>query len=111
MAALFLLPAGLAVLTTGRQRPRSPSLGSGIHAGVSCSFRRRFCPLVALLYASGMIQDEQEEQTITYLLVRPLPKWALCLVKLLAIITTAVLLTAVFTLGLCGDLLGREYRS
>ena len=28
-------------------------------------------PLVALLYASGMIQDEQEEQTITYLLDPP----------------------------------------
>ena len=30
---------------------------------------------MALLYASGIIQDEQEEQTITYLLIRPIPKW------------------------------------
>ena len=29
-------------------------------------------PLAALLYATGIIQDEVEEQTLTYLLLRPL---------------------------------------
>ena len=32
--------------------------------------------LTALLYAAGIIQDEIEEQTLTYLLLRPLPRWA-----------------------------------
>ena len=41
-------------------------------------------PLAALLYAAGIIQDEVEEQTLTYLLVRPLPRWAIYIVKLLA---------------------------
>jgi ABC-2 type transport system permease protein len=50
------------------------------------------------LYASGIIEDEQEEQTITYLLVRPLPKWAIYDVKLLATVTTTVVLTAIFTM-------------
>jgi hypothetical protein len=54
-------------------------------------------PLVALLYASGMIQDELEEQTITYLLIRPIPRWALYLTKLLATLTTTVVLTSIFT--------------
>jgi ABC-2 type transport system permease protein len=54
-------------------------------------------PLVALLYASGIINDEQEDQTITYLLVRPIPKWAIYLVKFLATVTMVVLLTVVFT--------------
>ncbi len=54
-------------------------------------------PLAALIYASGMIQDEQEEQTITYLLVRPIPKWALYTVKLIATLTVTILLTVVFT--------------
>ena len=31
-------------------------------------------PLTALVFASGMIQDEVEEQTLTYLLIRPLPR-------------------------------------
>jgi len=54
-------------------------------------------PIVALLYASGIVQDEQEEQTITYLLVRPIAKWAMYTVKLLATLTTAVVLTVLFT--------------
>ena len=29
------------------------------------------CPSTALLYGSGLILDEQEEQTLTYLLIRP----------------------------------------
>jgi ABC-2 type transport system permease protein len=43
-------------------------------------------PLTALLYSSGMILDEQEEQTLTYLLIRPLPKWALYLTKQAAVL-------------------------
>jgi ABC-2 type transport system permease protein len=54
-------------------------------------------PLLALLYASGMIQDELEEQTITYLLVRPLPRWGLYVMKMLATLTTTVVLTVIFT--------------
>ncbi len=54
-------------------------------------------PLAALLYATGIIQDEVEEQTLTYLLLRPLPRWALYLVKLLATLLVTAALTAVFT--------------
>jgi ABC-2 type transport system permease protein len=54
-------------------------------------------PLVALLYGSGIVQDEQEEQTFTYLLIRPMPRWAIYVVKVLATLTTTVVLTAVFT--------------
>jgi ABC-2 type transport system permease protein len=54
-------------------------------------------PLVALLYGSGIVQDEQEEQTFTYLLIRPMPRWAIYGVKVLATVTTTVVLTAVFT--------------
>jgi ABC-2 type transport system permease protein len=97
IAALFLLPAGLAVLLRATA-PKVPNLGLEFIL-VFMLIPQAILPLVALLYASGMIQDEQEGQTITYLLVRPLPKWALYVVKLLATITTAVLLTAVFTAG------------
>ena len=94
-AALFLLPALLAAVirSTNPDVPR-----------VTLEFIFAFMfipqallPLVALLYGSGMIQDEQEEQTITYLLIRPIPKWALYLTKLLATLTTTVFLTALFT--------------
>jgi len=51
-------------------------------------------PLTILLFATGMIRDEQEDQTLTYLLVRPIPKWVLYLAKLLAALLVAWLLTA-----------------
>jgi ABC-2 type transport system permease protein len=54
-------------------------------------------PLTALLYSSGMIQNEIEDQTLTYLLVLPLPKWAIYLVKFLATLLVTILLAAVFT--------------
>jgi len=95
MAGLFLLPAGLALLIRATSRDVQPMRLDFLLAFMFIP--QALLPLVALVYASGMIQDEQEEQTITYLLVRPIPKWALYCVKLLATITTAVLLTIVFT--------------
>src|ERR1700733_12099587 len=54
-------------------------------------------PLAALLFASGLIRDEAEEQTLTYLLMRPLPRWALYVIKFLAALLVTCLLTGVFT--------------
>jgi ABC-2 type transport system permease protein len=50
-------------------------------------------PLTILLFASGMIRDEQEDQTLTYLMVRPVPRWAIYFTKLLASIIVAWILT------------------
>lgn len=95
MAALMLLPAGLVILvrTTARDVP-----------SVALEFIFAFMlipqallPLVALIYASGMILDEQEDQTLTYLLIRPIPKWAIYIVKLLATLSGTVFLTVAFT--------------
>jgi ABC-2 type transport system permease protein len=55
-------------------------------------------PLLALIYASGIVRDEQEEQTMTYLLIRPIPKWALYGMKLFATLTTSVVLVVALTL-------------
>jgi ABC-2 type transport system permease protein len=95
MGALFLLPAALVIIL----RATAPDVpGLGLEFIFAFMFiPQALLPLVALLYASGMIQDEQEEQTLTYLLIRPIPKWALYSAKLLATVTTAVLLTIVFT--------------
>jgi ABC-2 type transport system permease protein len=95
IGALFLLPAGLAILLRFAA-PNFPSVGLEFLLEFML-VPQAILPLVALLYGTGMIQDELEEQTITYLLIRPLRKWALYIVKLLATITTAVVLTTVFT--------------
>jgi ABC-2 type transport system permease protein len=95
MALLFLLPAGLSILVRATAR-EVPSVGVEFLIAFFL-IPQALLPLVALVYASGIIQDEQEEQTLTYLLVRPIARWAIYLVKLLATLTTTVLLTAVFT--------------
>lgn len=38
-------------------------------------------PLVALFYAAGVIADEREKRTLTYLLTRPTPRWVYPLLK------------------------------
>ena len=95
MALLFILPAGLAVLVRATALNAHPIELEFILAFMFIP--QALLPLVALIYASGIIRDEQEEQTITYLLVRPIPKWAIYVVKLLATVTTTVLLTVIFT--------------
>jgi ABC-2 type transport system permease protein len=95
MAILMLLPPGLAILVraTAHDVP-----GVGLEFMFAFMFiPQALLPLIALIYASGMIQDEQEEQTLTYLLIRPIPKWVIYIVKLLATVTTTVFLTVVLT--------------
>jgi ABC-2 type transport system permease protein len=96
MCFLFLLPAALVVLirTTAREIPPN-----GIVFLISYMLvPQALLPLLGLVYSSGLVQDEQEEQTITYILSRPISKWAMYLIKLLATLTTTVVLTALFTM-------------
>jgi ABC-2 type transport system permease protein len=95
MVLLSLLAPGLALLIRGTAVDAPPMM---LEFLLGLMFiPQLLLPLVALLYAAGIIQDEQEEQTITYLLVRPIPKWALYTVKLLATLTTAIAFTVVLT--------------
>jgi ABC-2 type transport system permease protein len=95
VSLLLLLPAGMAVLVRATAHNVPPIALEFLLAQMFIP--QALLPFVALLYASGMVLDEQEEQTITYLLIRPIPKWALYIVKLLATLTTTVCLVAVFT--------------
>ena len=58
-----------------------------------------FLPLAALLFSSGMVQDDVEEQTLTYLLIRTIPRWLIYLVKLAGTWLVISLLNAVFTVA------------
>jgi ABC-2 type transport system permease protein len=91
---LFLLPAGLAVLI----RSAPPTISRFIEfVLVWILIPQALLPLVALLYASGIIQDEQEDQTITYLLIRPIHKWVLYWTKMAATWTTTTVLVILLT--------------
>jgi ABC-2 type transport system permease protein len=96
LSLLFCLPSVLAVMI--RLGSRIPLPAENIEFAlllnlVPCAL----APLASLLYASGLVRDDVEEQTLTYLLLRPLPRWALYLTRLLATMLLTALLTAAFT--------------
>src|SRR5260370_24980906 len=72
LGALFLTPALLAGLVRATA-PDAPAVELEF-VFAFMFIPQALLPLVALLYASGIIRDEQEEQTFTYLLIRPIPK-------------------------------------
>jgi ABC-2 type transport system permease protein len=96
LAFVFTLPAVVALLIRHfTPETRLPGLEFGLVFNV---IPHVMVTLTALLYATAMIQDEIEEQTLTYLLVRPLPKWGSYLTKLLATLLLVILLAGFFTM-------------
>lgn len=96
LSLLFLLPVALAVVFKFVAYPPPPDALE--FALIFNLIPHALAPLTALLYAAGSIQDEVEEQTLTYLLMRPLPRWALYLTRLVAAWLTTALLTSLFTM-------------
>jgi ABC-2 type transport system permease protein len=95
VALAFILPAGLAILIRSANPEVPPRfLEFGL---IWILIPQALLPLVSLLYASGIVQDEQEDQTITYLLTRPTPKWLIYFIKLAATWTTTVVLVVALT--------------
>jgi ABC-2 type transport system permease protein len=96
LSLLFLLPSVLAVIV--RLVPYPPKPEEMEFPLIFHLIPHVLATLTALLYAAGMIQDEVEEQTLTYLLLRPLPRWALYLTRLAVTWLVSSLLTGVFTM-------------
>jgi ABC-2 type transport system permease protein len=98
LAVLYALPCALAILLRSLSRPAPPDILEFVL--IYNLVPHVLAPLTALLYAGGMIQDEVEEQTLTYLLVRPLPRWALYVAKLVATLLMTTLLVSAATSAL-----------
>lgn len=97
LAALFALPIVFAVLIRRYQTPYRPA-----QVEASLLFGLIFpalVPLTSLLLASGMVQDDVEEQTLTYLLIRPIPRWAIYVAKLKGTVLVSWVRSAIFTIG------------
>jgi ABC-2 type transport system permease protein len=95
LSLLFLLPAVLAGVF--KFVPFPPTTDVLEFALIFNLIPHALAPLTALLYAAGAIQDEVEEQTLTYLLIRPLPRWAMYATRIIAAWLTTAVLTALFT--------------
>jgi ABC-2 type transport system permease protein len=97
LVALFALPVAFAVLIRSYQVPYRPGpVEGGLIFGLIFT---ALVPLSALLLASGMVQDDVEEQTLTYLLIRPIPRWAIYLAKLLGTVLVSWGRAVIFTVG------------
>jgi ABC-2 type transport system permease protein len=102
LSLLFMLPGALAVLVC--LTVNLPSRGITPAEMLEFQFLLKLiphalAPLAALLCSAGIIRDEVEEQTLTYVLLRPLPRTAVYAIKLLASLITSALLTSFFTVA------------
>jgi ABC-2 type transport system permease protein len=97
IAVLFSLPIVIAIVTQRYQVPYDTAEAESMLVfGV---IFQSLIPLTALVFASGMVQDDVEEQTLTYLLIRPVPRWAIYLSKLLATFLVAFARAVLFTMA------------
>ncbi len=95
LCVLFALPILFAVLAHRFEDPyRLEDVEAVLIFGL---IPQALLPLAALLFSSGMVQDDVEEQTLTYLLIRPIPRWLIYLVKVAGTWLVISLLNALFT--------------
>jgi len=94
LSILFALPVVIASIARAKAPAREfPEIELAL---VFMMLPHVLIPLTALLFGSGMIQDEIEEQTLTYLLIRPLPRWSIYVGKFAATLAAAGMLAIVF---------------
>lgn len=97
LAALFALPTALAALAHYFDPKYDEEVPETEEVIVFYMIPQALVPLTALILASGIVRDEAEGQTLTYLLIRPLPRPSIYAAKLLAAWCVAAGLAAVFT--------------
>jgi ABC-2 type transport system permease protein len=95
VAMLFCLPIVIAILTQRFQVPYHAAESEQVL--IFGMIFQALIPLTALIFASGMVQDDVEEQTLTYLLVRPVPRWMIYFCKLVATFLVALVRGVIFT--------------
>ena len=98
LGVLYALPCGLAILLRSLALP-APADALEFYLVLNL-LPHGLAPLTALLYASGVVRDEIEEQTLTYLLLRSVPRWAVYAVRLLATLCVTIFLVTAATAAL-----------
>lgn len=93
-ALMFAMPTALAILVRRHAHFYQPD--DSAMALLHVLIPQAIVPLTALLFASSLVQDDVEEQTLTYFLIRPIPRWAIYVAKALGAVLTTSALAAVF---------------
>jgi len=98
---LLLFAAPAALVLTIRRYDNLYDAANTEHVAVFVLFFQAVIPLSALLFAASLIQDDVEEQTLTYFLIRPIPRWMIYAVKALGgALVTSVLASAFAVLAM-----------
>jgi ABC-2 type transport system permease protein len=97
LSVMFLIPSVVAGLARHYNPTEDVSRGL-LELLMFYMIPNALVPFSALMLGSGQIQDEVEDQTLTYLLIRPMPRWLIYLVKVVATTLVTAALTGVFTL-------------
>jgi ABC-2 type transport system permease protein len=97
LSLFFALPIGIVLLARYYNPTYSEEIDEVEQVLIFYMIPQALVPLTALVFASGMVQDEVEDQTWTYLLIRPLPRWSIYVAKLAGTLAVAIGVTAVFT--------------
>ncbi len=93
---VYALPPTIFLLTPTPVTPAGALLQYSL---ILYIYYQALIPLATLLYASSMIRDEQDQKTLGYLLLRPIPRWAILLSKYAACSTVMGALSALAILG------------
>lgn len=101
LTTLFLLPMLLAVIPRVMEEARNRPFGREELFQVELMFAfflvpHAVVPLACLLFGAGIINDEIEDQTLTYLLLRPIYRWVIYLIKLVCAVLLVWTLVAFF---------------
>jgi ABC-2 type transport system permease protein len=94
---LAALPAGLALIVGQIVRAEGPAPREVFFTILWLFGVQTVVPLVSLVMSSGVIAEEIEDRTITYLFTRPMPRAAILLGRWLAVALPIVLLLCVST--------------
>lgn len=95
LCLLFSLPVLFAVLARRYDASYDPKQAESVL--IFGLIPQALLPLIALIFASGMVQDDVEDQTLTYLFIRPIPRWLIYLVKLAGTWLVIALVSSLFT--------------
>jgi ABC-2 type transport system permease protein len=96
LAGLFTLPTLLTLLARWANADFASMVNETEDLVVFYMIPQALVPMTALVLSAGLVRDEIENQTLTYLLIRPLPRWSIYIAKLMAAWLVAAGLTAVF---------------
>lgn len=100
MACVFLALLSFVVFSMGLRHPWTlKGFGEGFVLKI---YTVLFVPLICLMYGTGAIGDEREEQTLVYLVTRPLPRALLYLGTLAAALPLALAEVGLGLLALWG---------